>query len=556
MQQLIDLRNETPEAIALEAIGAFMEAGRPAIVLFSGGKDSSVLLNLALTAADEQVRRGRRPLVVIAHSDVGVENPEIQRLVAGEIAKASRFAREHGVTAVVRVAKPAFWDSFPVRVIGGRALPTFPDSRRDCQTDLKRLPNQRELVQIERELTAKGWQKPVLMTGVRRDESVVRAAGVQGRGERSVSLWTDKEGRLRLTPLLDWAVDDVWQYLGLANASVIPSYSRFEETMQTYQAAGGSSCVVVADAEMQKHSKPCSSRFGCWVCTAVREDKSLRQMIETDRDRYGYLAPLAALRDFIAYTQYDWSRRQYVGRSIVEGFIEVGADTYSPSMLADLLRYALSAQKLSGVPIISAAQLIAIDARWSQYAIAEPFAALRIWKQVEEGAIWTPPALRAHPKTAVPKLGKIFVGDWNDDITSALEVTGLRNPTWEDFAETCGPGLRTLASGRAVIDVEGESEIDEEGAWLFLDFELDRMLRERSATSGYWTAGYETYLSFGLVQPARGQSARVDAILRRSQWRQRHGLHGEPPLAILRDRLSVRYPSQGDLFEELVEAGA
>ena len=551
MQQLIDLRNETPEAIALKAIGAFMDAGRPAIVLFSGGKDSSVLLNLALTAAIDQVRRGRRPLVVIAHSDVGVENPEIQRLVAGEIAKASRFAREHGVTAVVRVAEPAFWDSFPVRVIGGRALPTFPDSRRDCQTDLKRLPNERELALIERELLAKGWQKPVLMAGVRRDESVVRGAAVKGRGEKAATLWTDKECRLRLSPLLEWAVDDVWQYLGLANAGVIPSYSRFEETMQTYQAAGGSSCVVVADAEMQKHSKPCSSRFGCWVCTAVREDKSLRQMIATDRDRYGYLAPLAALRDFIAHTQYDWSRRQYVGRSIVEGFIEVGADTYSPSMLADLLRYALSAQKLSGVPIISAAQLIAIDARWSQYAIAEPFAALRIWKQVEEGAIWTPPAMRAHPKTAVPKLGKIFVGDWNDDVTSALEVTGLRNPAWEDFAETCGPGLRTLASGRAVIDVEGESEIDEEGAWLFLDFELERMLRERSTVPGYWTSGYETYLSFGLVQPGRGQSARVDQILRRSQWRQRHGLHGEPPLASLRDRLSVRYPSQGDLFEEL-----
>jgi 3'-phosphoadenosine 5'-phosphosulfate sulfotransferase (PAPS reductase)/FAD synthetase len=89
MQQLIDLRNETPEAIALQAIGAFMDAGRPAIVLFSGGKDSSVLLNLALTAASEQAKQGRKALVVIAHSDVGVENPEIQRLVSGEIAKAS-----------------------------------------------------------------------------------------------------------------------------------------------------------------------------------------------------------------------------------------------------------------------------------------------------------------------------------------------------------------------------------------------------------------------------------------------------------------------------------
>ena len=56
------------------------------------------------------------------------------------------------------------------------------------------------------------------MTGVRRDESAVRAASVKGRGEKAVSLWTDTEGRLRLSPLLEWAVDDVWQYLGLANA--------------------------------------------------------------------------------------------------------------------------------------------------------------------------------------------------------------------------------------------------------------------------------------------------------------------------------------------------
>ncbi|WP_128003077.1 MULTISPECIES: phosphoadenosine phosphosulfate reductase family protein [Piscinibacter] len=549
MQQLIDLRHETPEAIALEAIRSFMSDGHPAVVFYSGGKDSSVLLNLTLTAASDQVKAGRQPLVVIAHSDVGVENPEIQRLVSGEIRKAARFAKAHGVTAIVRVAQPAFWDTYPVRVIGGRALPTFPDSRRDCQTDLKRLPNERELALIERELQAKGWNKPVLMTGVRRDESMVRASNVRGRGEQAVSLWTDKEGRLRLTPVLDWTVDDVWQYLGLANAGVIPAYSTFEETMQTYQAAGGSSCVVVADAEMQKHSKPCSSRFGCWACTAVREDKSLRQMIETDPGRYGYMEPLAALRDFIAFTQYDWSRRQFVGRSIVDGFIEVGADTYSPAMLAELLRYTLSAQKLSGVPIVSAAQLIAIDARWSQYAIAAPFSALRIWKEVEDGAIWTPPKLRPFPKTEVPKLGKIFVGGWNDDVTSELEVTGLRNPAWEDFAETCGPGLRTLASGRAVVDVEGESEIDEEAAWLFLDFELERMLGNRPMLSGYWTAGYETYLSFGIVRPAKGQSARVDEILRRSQWRQRHDLHGQRSADELAARLTVRYPRQADLFD-------
>ena len=128
MQQLIDLRHETPEAISLQAIGSFMQAGRPAIVLFSGGKDSSVLLNIALTAAIDQAKQGRKPMVVIAHSDVGVENPEIQGLVSGEIAKAARFAREHGVTAVERVATPAFSDTFPVRVIGSLAFSIFSDS--------------------------------------------------------------------------------------------------------------------------------------------------------------------------------------------------------------------------------------------------------------------------------------------------------------------------------------------------------------------------------------------------------------------------------------------
>ena len=113
-----------------------------------------MLLNLALTAAVEQARQGRNPMVVIAHSDVGVENPDP--------APCQRRDRQGGPVRprawrdrCRRVATPAFWDTFPVRVIGGRALPTFPDSRRDRQTDLKRPPNERELALIERELVAR-----------------------------------------------------------------------------------------------------------------------------------------------------------------------------------------------------------------------------------------------------------------------------------------------------------------------------------------------------------------------------------------------------------------
>src|SRR6218665_654560 len=108
------------------------------------------------------------------------------------------------------------------------------------------------------------------------------------------------------------------------------------------------------------------------------------------------------------------------------------------------------------------------------------FAALRIWREVEQGASWTPPSLAPVPKTEVPRYGLIHVGgDWDDEIQSDLVVTGLRDTGWEMFSESCGPKLRTLRNGRTVMDIEGMGDIDEEAAWTFLDFEADRMLDDR-----------------------------------------------------------------------------
>lgn len=552
------LRAQIPEVQAAAAMTAALRAGHPLAVAYSGGKDSSVLANLALTAVLAVRQAGRRAMLIVTHADVGaVENPEIRALVRAELGRMRRFADARDVDLRIRVAQPLQFDSFAVRVIGGRALPAFPDSRRDCTSSWKRVPCERALRQLARELQRDGWREPVLMTGVRRDESTVRAGSIARRGEQAARLWTDQEGRQRLSPLLDWGADDVWAYLGLCRQGAIEAYSDFDDVLRVYQDAGGSSCVVVADAEMERHAKPCASRFGCWACTAVREDRSLRQMIDGDPRRYGYMRPLAALRDFIARTQYDWSRRQYIGRTIRNGFITIAADTYSPAMLAELLRYALSAQKATGVEIVSAAQLIAIDARWSLYALAPPFSALRLWRAVERGERWTPRPIEPFQKTPVPRFGLIHVGeDWDDEVRSDLAVTGLRDTAWELFADSCGPGRRTLRNGRSVIDVEATADVDEEAAWLFLDFEADRMLDGRTEFEDDWTQGYRTYLRYGLVQPGKGQSHMIDSILRRSQWRQRHQLHGEQDVAALKRRLTVRFERQGELFDAEVDASA
>jgi DNA sulfur modification protein DndC len=115
------LRSHTPEAHALRAMESAMRADHPLAVAYSGGKDSSVLANLALTAAVSERMQGRCALLVITHADVGaVENPEIRSLVREELARMRRFVGAKGLDLQIRVAQPPQFDSFAVRVIGGR----------------------------------------------------------------------------------------------------------------------------------------------------------------------------------------------------------------------------------------------------------------------------------------------------------------------------------------------------------------------------------------------------------------------------------------------------
>lgn len=122
-------------------------------------------------------------------------------------------------------------------------------------------------------------------------------------------------------------------------------------------------------------------------------------------------------------------------------------------------------------------------------------------------------------------------------------------------SETCGAGLRTLNNGRRVLNIEDQfSEVDDEAAYLLLEFEAQRMLRQYARWDGYWTIGCLTYASFVMLGPGDGRSRRVNEILRHSEWRQRHGLHGQQDPKRLRQKLSVRYLQQADSFEDMEPA--
>lgn len=545
---------EEPEERATRRIKEVLLQGHPLVVAYSAGKDSSTLVGITLTTARDIIANGSMcPPIVIINSDTGVEQPEIVSLAKAEIKKMLAFASIHEIPLEAKIGKPTITASFPVRVIGGRGLPSFPDSRSDCTTDWKISVNQKSQKEVFAQLEGLAqWRRPVVMTGVRLDESIVRDQRISKRGERAEGIWENDFGDLRLSPILDFSVDDVWQFIGLANAGVINTYSDFSETMRIYRDAGGSSCVIVADMKGSSNSKPCGSRTGCWCCSRVSEDRSMEQMIESNPTRYGYLKPLAQLRNFISRSQYDWTLRTFVGRTIDEaGYISIGADTYSPEMLQNLLRYTLSAQEQSGVPIISTRQLIAIDARWSQYALCPPFTALRIYFEVMNGAIELAPEIRRVHKTPVPKIGKIQVGHATFNAAMRGNVSGLRHVTMEMHHESCGFELKTLNDGSLVIDVEvdGDLTIDQEGADDFLSFVAEEMIRDHcKVESTDWTFGYKCYLQYGTISISKGRSSQSHEILQRSQWRQLNNLHGQQDRAELESRCDVLFSAQLELI--------
>lgn len=120
-------------AAAMRVIDGLMDSESPTVMGWSSGKDSSVLVRLVLTVAVERRKAGLPvPPMLVVHTDTGVESPAVRILADGELAKMGEFARANCLPLQIRVGKPSLYTSWPVRVIGGRALPSFPTGKGDC----------------------------------------------------------------------------------------------------------------------------------------------------------------------------------------------------------------------------------------------------------------------------------------------------------------------------------------------------------------------------------------------------------------------------------------
>ncbi|QDG50511.1 DNA phosphorothioation system sulfurtransferase DndC [Persicimonas caeni] len=259
------------------------------VIAYSGGKDSTATLQLVWSAlSDLSPEELTNPIEVIS-VDTGVENPVVRQWVGEAMLEIQQAAAASQLPVRTHILEPHVDDSFWVNLIG-RGYPAPGPRFRWCTDRLKIRPTE----QFLRDQIA-GNQEVILVLGSRTAESAAREKALTSRNHlrrgRALRLYDRSPGTLLYTPIENWTTDDVWLHL-LQDRN--PAGIDNERLLDLYRGASADhECPLVADTAMPSCG---NSRFGCWVCTVVSEDRSMRAMIANE-PRYGWMRPLLELRD-------------------------------------------------------------------------------------------------------------------------------------------------------------------------------------------------------------------------------------------------------------------
>lgn len=261
----------------------------PWVVGYSGGKDSTAVLQLVWLALKSLPEEQRTKPVHVISTDTLVENPVVAAWVSHSLEQMADEARRQGLPITPNRLTPAVTDTFWVNLIG-RGYPAPRPKFRWCTDRLKIRPSNtfiREMVKANGEA--------ILVLGTRKAESSGRSARMKALESRRVrDLLSPNDSLpncLVYSPVENWSNDDVWTFLMQAGNPW--GYSN-KELLTMYQGASpDGECPLVVDASTPSCG---DSRFGCWTCTLVEKDKSMSAMIQNDEEKE-WMLPLLELRN-------------------------------------------------------------------------------------------------------------------------------------------------------------------------------------------------------------------------------------------------------------------
>ena len=345
---MIDLMDKV-EAIKAEIKDEYcLPHQRPWLIGFSGGKDSTLMLQLVVESLLElpwSVRK--RPVHVVAN-DTLVESPIVAAYVDKILLKISAAVDSLNLPICVQKTVPDPGNTFWVNVIG-RGYPPPTRLFRWCTDRMKIRPTTSYIRQC---VDAAG--EVILLLGVRRSESSARAktASRYDNGER-LNKHNDIPGCLVFRPILEMDTEDVWNVLAESDA---PWGGNHKHLIELYSNAAGDDCPLVMDPDAAPSRGSSSVRFGCWTCTVVEKDRSFRASVDNG---YEQLGPMVDFRDWMKDYCYRDECRMKTRRNG-----EVGKGPLTFSAREEVLTRLLELQVRVSVPLISEDEQHRIQRIW------------------------------------------------------------------------------------------------------------------------------------------------------------------------------------------------
>ena len=276
----------------------YLEDQNPWVVGYSGGKDSSACLQLMWRVLEKLKSENKtiKPLYVIT-TDTLVENPVVATWVKSSIDLLREKAKEKSLPIFPSLLTPNIEETFWVNLIG-KGYPAPNTKFRWCTERMKIRPSDRYLRKL-----ASDSGEAVLVIGTRKAESSNRSISITKLEKEATRENFQKHINLSnvvsFLPIKDWTNDDVWLYL-LQDKS--PWGINNKDLLSMYQGAtDGGECPLVVDTTTPSCG---DSRFGCWVCTLVREDKSMSAMVQNDSEK-SWMEPLLQMRNELTVKDYD-----------------------------------------------------------------------------------------------------------------------------------------------------------------------------------------------------------------------------------------------------------
>jgi DNA sulfur modification protein DndC len=273
----------------------------PWIIGYSGGKDSTAVAQLVWTALSELKPSEQHKPVHIITTDTLVENPIVAAWVNNSLDEMATFASDQSLPIYVHALTPEIKDRFWVNLLG-KGYPSPRHKFRWCTERMKIKPVDRFVNDV-----VKSDGEAILVLGTRKAESSVRAARMKEfekkRKRNRLSSHKSLQNSYIYSPIEDWTNDDVWTYL-----MQVPNNWGYdnENLMSMYRGATeDNECPLVVDTSTPSCG---SSRFGCWVCTMVEEDKSMTAMIKNNDER-AWMGPLLDLRNKLK--EHDHDKRDF-----------------------------------------------------------------------------------------------------------------------------------------------------------------------------------------------------------------------------------------------------